>query len=117
MHLLQVLYALTLLGGFFFVLLMVVKLYGKNFAIEVKERTPIGLAAILALAAIGLSKLIDGPRRKASYLGIDLSEQAIAIFQIIEESLELIIPLMIIAALSHYYERTLQIPPGLAAGR
>jgi hypothetical protein len=91
---------------------MVVKSYGKSFVVEVKERTPIGLAAILALVAIGLSKLIDGPRRKASYVGIDLSEQAIVIFQIIEESLELLIPLMIIAALSHYYDRTLQSPPG-----
>jgi hypothetical protein len=95
---------------------MVVKTYGKSLAVEVKEWTPIGLATILALMAIGFSKLIDGPRRKASYVGIDLSDQAIAIAQIIEESVELLLPLMIIVALSHYYHRTLESSSPFAAG-
>lgn len=116
LHLLQALYAVALLGGFFFVVFMVVKSYGRNFAVEVKEGTPIGLAAILALMATGLSKLIDGPRRKASRMGIDLSEQQIVILQIVEESLELLLPLMIIVALSHYH-RTLQSPSSFATGQ
>jgi hypothetical protein len=117
LHLLQAVYALALLGGFFLVVFMVVKSYGKTFAIEVKERTPIGLAAILALMAIGFSKLIDGPGRKASYVGLDLSDQAIAILQIIEESLELLLPLMIIVALSHYYHRTVRSSAAFATGQ
>jgi hypothetical protein len=116
LQLLQALYAFALLGGFFFVVFMVVKTYGKSLAVEVKEWTPIGLATILALMAIGFSKLIDGPRRKASYVGIDLSDQAIAIAQIIEESVELLLPLMIIVALSHYYHRTLESSSPFAAG-
>jgi hypothetical protein len=117
LHLLQALYALALLGGFFFVVFMVVKSYGKNFVAEVKEWTPIGQAAILALMAIGFSKLIDGPRRKASYVGIDLSDRAIANAQIIEESLELLLPLMIIVSLSHYYHRTLRRSSAIASDR
>jgi hypothetical protein len=50
-------------------------------------------------------------------VGIDLSDQAIAIVQIIEESLELLLPLMIIVALSHYYRRTLQGSSAFATGR
>lgn len=116
LRLLQALYAIALLGGFLFVIFMVIKSYGRSFAAEVREWTPIGLAASLALMTIAFSKLMDGPRRKASYVGIDLSEQAIVIFQIVEESLELLIPLMIIVGLSHYYHRTLQNSSTFATG-
>jgi hypothetical protein len=96
---------------------MAIKSYGKSFANDVKERTPIALAVTIALVAVGLSKLIDGPRRKANYLGLDLSDQTITVFQIIEESIELLIPLMIIVALTHYYHRGLQSRSGFATGR
>lgn len=117
LSLLQALYAFAVLGGFVFVLFMTIKSYGKSFANEVKERTPIALAVTIALVAVGLSKLIDGPRRKAKYFGLDPSDDAIAFFQIIEESIELLIPLMIIVALTHYYQRIFQSRSGFSAER
>ncbi|OYW53576.1 MAG: hypothetical protein B7Y80_14400 [Hyphomicrobium sp. 32-62-53] len=115
--LVQEIYAIALLGVFFFVVYKVVTTYARNFLDEIADRSQIAMAAMLAIGSAGFSKLIDGPKRKAGYLGIDPSEQSILVFQLLEETLELAIPFLIIVALSHYYQRTLSSPGPLADGR
>lgn len=115
--LVQEIYAIVLLGTFFFVVYKVVTTYARGFLAEINDRSQIAMAALLAIGAAGFSKIIDGPKRKAGYLGIDLSEQSILVFQILEEALELGIPLLIIVALSHYYQRTLSSSVQPAGGR
>lgn len=109
--LIQEIYAVALLGTFFFVVFKVVTTYARDFSVELRHSTQLGIATLLAIGAAGLSKMIDGPKRKAGYLGIDLSEQLHLALQLLEEALELAIPLLIIVALSLYYQRTLRALP------
>ncbi len=102
---LQQIYGLSLLAFVAFVLWKVVATHAVAFWRELRNGTDLALAVLLAVVAAGLSKLVDGGRRKFGYIGVELSEQQVTGLQLFEEILELSIPLLIMVAISFYLRR------------
>lgn len=93
---------LTIVAG---VVLKVIMTHCVGFWNELRAGTGLALSAVLAIMAAGLSKLVDGGRRKLGYIGIHLNEQQETGLQLFEEFLELSIPLLIMVGISFYLRR------------
>lgn len=102
---LQKIYGLILLAVFALVVVKVISTHAAAFLAEMKGRTGLGLAILLAFAVAGTSKLIDGAHRKLAYIGLEISQQGATAFELMEETLELGVPLLIIVAVSIYHNR------------
>lgn len=103
--LLQKIYGFTLLAIVAFVLFKVITTHAAAFWRELRSGTDLALSVLLAVMAAGLSKLVDGGRRKLGYIGVELSEQQVTGLQLFEEILELSIPLLIMVAISFFLRR------------
>lgn len=103
--LLQTFYGFSLLAFVAFVAFKVVTIHGKNFLAEAKAASSGAMASILAIVAAVSSKVIDGARRKFGYVGVELTGNSVIALQLLEEILELGIPLFILVALNEYKKR------------
>ena len=101
----QKIYGITILAIFGWVVVKVLLTHGAGFWRELKAGTDLAISALLAVLAAGLSKLVDGSRRKFGYIGVELTEQQVTGLQLFEEILELGIPLMIMVAISLFLRR------------
>ena len=99
---LQTIYGFSLLAFGAFVAFKVATVHLKNLLVEAKAASSCAMASILAILAAALSKLIDGPRRKFGYIGAELTDHSVIALQLLEEVLELSIPLFILVALTEY---------------
>lgn len=102
---LQKIYGVTMLAIVAFVVFKVITTHTAGLWREIRGGTDLALSVVLAILAAGLSKLVDGGRRKLGYIGIELSEQHVTGLQLFEEILELSIPLLIMVAISFFLRR------------
>jgi hypothetical protein len=102
---LQKIYGFTLLAIVAFVVFKVVATHAAAFLRELRAGTDLALAVLLTVMAAGLSKLVDGGRRKLGYVGVELTEQQVTGLQLFEEIVELSIPLLIMVAISFFLRR------------
>lgn len=102
---LQKIYGFTLLALVAWVVFKVIKTHAAGFLSELRAGSDLALSVLLAILAAGLSKFVDGGRRKLGYIGIELSEQQVTGLQLFEEILELSIPLLIMVAISFFLRR------------
>lgn len=77
--------------------------HSKGFFIKIKKISPVHIGLLITFFLLFFSKTIDGLGRKLAKLNISIDEQTSIYFNLIEEVLELGIPLLIIATLIIYF--------------
>ncbi len=86
-----------------FIVYRIITRHGKTFFDGLKHRTPLAYGVLSVLLALIISKFIDGIGRKLSALGITISDQFSGNMELLEEMLELGIPILIMATLVIYF--------------
>lgn len=76
-----------------------VKAYARPFFRKLKTFDPVAITVFLALAVMGAAKTLDGLPRKLKPLGVVFSDHAKTVLGTVEELIELLIPVLIIAAI------------------
>jgi hypothetical protein len=80
-------------------LFFMVKAYARPFLTKLKALDPFAITLLLAGGCIALSKSLDGLPRKLKPFGIVVSNDTKMLSAALEESLELMIPLLVIVAI------------------
>lgn len=91
-----------------YIIVSIVKNHSKGFFNKIKQRSPVHLGALITFLTIVFAKSIDGIARKLGYLNIFMDEQAAERFEMVEEVLELGIPLLILATLLIYFSKKIK---------
>ena len=91
-----------------YIFITMIKNHSKGFLTKIKALSPIYIGISITILLLIFSKSIDGLPRKLSALNIDISQQTYTYFGVIEEVLELGIPLFIIAILIIYFSKDMQ---------
>ncbi len=86
-----------------YVVISIIKNHLKDFLINLKQGSPVAIGALLIFLAAGISKSVDGIGRKLSSLGINISENFSNIALVVEEILELGIPILLLATYYVYF--------------
>ncbi len=81
----------------------IIRNHSKGFASKVMKLSPVHIGVLITIMLLVLTKSIDGIRKKLAIIGISLSKDSYKIFMVIEEVLELGIPLMILAVYIIYF--------------
>ena len=87
----------------FYILFSIVKNYYKDFFLNIKNLSPVYMGSLLIFLVLLVAKTMDGLSRKLADLGFVMEEQLVSYFELIEEILELGIPLLIISTLLIYF--------------
>ena len=91
------------------------KTFLRSFAEDIKAKKGHSLSIFIALAFLVLSKSIDGLGRKLKPLGITLSDSIHDLSGVIEESMELMIPVLLILAIMGGFRNPLPQPESTEA--
>ncbi len=93
----------VLISALFLVcLFFLLKTFARSFIEDIKARKGQSLTLLMALVFMVSSKSIDGLGRKLKPLGIVLSDSVRSLAGVIEESMELMIPLLFIVAIAEF---------------
>ncbi|PID75758.1 MAG: hypothetical protein CSB23_02010 [Deltaproteobacteria bacterium] len=79
--------------------------HSRRFFRELRQKTPLALSISLVFLTLVLSKSLDGIRGKLSALGVVTGPHFSANMRLIEETLELGIPLLIMTSLHLYFSQ------------
>lgn len=85
----------AVLAVIFYIIFFILKNHTRGFVSAIRNNSPVHIGALLAFAFTAFSKTIDGLDRKLSSLNISIDAQTSAYFVLVEEVLELGIPLLI----------------------
>ena len=96
---------LLVIAVLLYIVVSIVKNHSKGFFSKIKQLSPVHVGALLTFLTIVFSKSIDGITRKLGYLNIIMDEQTADRFEVVEEVLELGIPLLIFATLLIYFSK------------
>ena len=88
-----------------YVFITIIKNHSKGFFDKIKVLSPVYIGTTITLMILVFSKAIDGLSRKLGQLDIAIEQQTSTNFEVIEEVLELGIPLLIIATLIMYFSK------------
>ncbi len=88
-----------------YIVVSIFKNHSKGFFSKIKKLSPVHVGALITFLTIVFSKSIDGIARKLGYLNIIMDEQTADRFEVVEEVLELGIPLLIFATLLMYFSK------------
>ena len=102
---LEKLIGLLVISLLIYILITIIKKHTKCFFTKIKALSPIYIGISVTILLLVISKTIDGLARKLSALNIVISQQTKTHFEVIEEVLELGIPLFIIATLIIYFSK------------
>ena len=94
---------LLVIAVLLYIVVSIVKNHSKGFFSKIKQLSSIHVGALITFLTIVFSKTIDGIARKLGYLNIIMDEQTAERFEVVEEVLELGIPLLILATLLIYF--------------
>lgn len=86
-----------------YIFITIIKNHSKDFFTKVKTVSPIHIGVLITFLVLLFSKAIDGLARKLGQLNIVIEQQTSIYFEVIEEVLELGIPLLIMATLFIYF--------------
>ena len=86
-----------------YVVVKIIKTHGKDFLQKLKIFSPVHLGVALIFLTLFFAKAIDGLARKLGQLDITITQKTSTQFEVIEEVLEMGIPLLIIATLISYF--------------
>ena len=86
-----------------YIFIRIIKNHSKGFFKKIKAFSPVHIGGLLTFMILAFSKSIDGLSRKLGQLNIVIEQQTSTNFEVIEEVLELGIPLLIIATLLIYF--------------
>ena len=93
----------VLISALFLVcLFFLLKNFARSFAEGIKARQGQSLTVLIALVFMVSSKSIDGLGRKLKPAGIVVSQSVSSLAGVIEESMELMIPLLFIVAITEF---------------
>jgi hypothetical protein len=106
---LQKVYGGVLVSAFVLAVVMVVWKHGKGFIAKIRGGSEIAGFISIAMIFAALSQLLDGAKRKLQHLNVDLTKTAATAVQILEEILELGIPIFFVTALWLYLKRPVEI--------
>ncbi|PHS40643.1 MAG: hypothetical protein COB07_03820 [Sulfurovum sp.] len=93
-----------------YIIVSIVKNHSKGFFAKIKQLSPVHLGVLITFLTIVFSKSIDGIARKLGYLNIIMDDQTSEHFEVVEEVLELGIPLLILATLFIYFSKKVRFP-------
>lgn len=99
---------LLVIGVLLYIVVSIFKDHSKGFFSKIKQLSPVHIGALITFLTIVFSKSIDGIARKLGYLNIIMDEQTAVHFEVVEEVLELGIPLLILATLFIYFSKEKQ---------
>ncbi len=88
-----------------YICITIIKNHSKDFFTKVKALSPIHIGVLIIFLVLLFSKAIDGLARKLGQLNIIIDQQTSIYFEVIEEILELGIPLLIMATLFIYFSK------------
>ena len=94
---------LLVIGVLLYILVSIVKNHSKGFFSKIKQLSPVHIGVLITFLIIVFSKTIDGIDRKLGYMNIFMDEQTATHFEVVEEVLELGIPLLILSTLFIYF--------------
>lgn len=86
-----------------YIVFSIVKNHAKGFIAKVKELSPVYIGSLATFFLLGFTKSIDGIARKLGNHGVILDTDIYTRFEVIEETLELGIPLLMISTLIIYF--------------
>lgn len=83
----------------------ILRRYSDAFIDGLRQRTPVAVASLLAMACLVVSKAVDGLGRKLQPLGVELSTEDTTLAEVVEETLELGAAAYIMVALWAWFAR------------
>ena len=86
-----------------YVAIAIIKNHSKKFFYKIKQGSPVHIGVLLTFLLLAFTKSIDGIGRKLSDLNFIITEQTSIYFEVLEEVLELGIPLLIISVFIMYF--------------
>ena len=86
-----------------YIFISIIKNHSQGFFSKIKKKSPVHIGVLITFFILCFSKTIDGIARKLGDLNIFIDKQTSAWFHVIEEVLELGIPLLIISTLFIYF--------------
>jgi len=86
-----------------YIVISIIKNHAKTLFCNMKQISPVYVGALLTLFVLFFVKTIDGIGRKLGDLNIFIGDQTSLYFEVIEEVLELFIPLLIMSTLLMYF--------------
>ncbi len=96
---------LLVIAVLLYFIVSIFKNHSQGFASKIKKLSPVHVGALITFLTMVFSKSIDGIARKLGYLNIIMDEQTAGCFEVLEEVLELGIPLLILATLFIYFSK------------
>lgn len=86
-----------------YIFIKIIKNHSKDFFSQIKKISPVHIGVLITFMVLFFSKAIDGLARKLGQLDIVIEQQTSTNFEVIEEVLEMGVPLLIIATLFIYF--------------
>jgi len=87
-----------------YVVIVIVNKYSRDFFSKLKQLSPTHIGAVLTFLFLGFTKSIDGIGRKLADINFIITPKSVGIFEVIEEILEMGIPMLIAATLIIYFK-------------
>lgn len=80
-----------------YIVISIIKNHSKDFSRKIKQKSPVHIGGLLTFLVLVFTKTIDGIGRKLGDLNFVIEKHTSIIFEVVEEVLELGIPLLIIS--------------------